>query len=1082
MPADVKLNGPIRFLGCTVTNFTCSLGLNSNPSVMDIQLVEDIQDDFKADNYDSTLSTEAARIGSIKGGSSFLDGNPGHYDYFQNGNFKFGGVVTSWRRNHSSSGRFINVQLSDPRMFLKDIPVITDHYPTQFGISDPFDNYNVSTPLKDYSNPIAARWTLDGLPWASLQTHFSLLSFRFFGKTYNISFDSSFSSRIAYNYRVPLQNASLDEMINRAARDNNMDWFAACNSDAATNPKTIVIYGVRRDNQYSLNDTTMTNFIAGLSSKISNYEVGRELRTDPTKAIFIGDHKRTLQEISSLYPVFYIGADGYMSDQAFIDLSCIHSDSSTLVSNLPSITFPNLKSVRQDGSVSSTQVSDPTTSKSRATSVKKGYFVNEYMLRAALHGKEAWATAVWYGFKYIYTSFTYKLYSAFDQNNNIFNASGNSVVTLNSAQLSAIPAKMGIFAPPFNRESPSFNDVPTTIDSTIGIPSPESEAIKEACYQATLRVAQDYYGRVFVGYIGDSPTINSIKSNGGSYTYLHKKIPIEFEICDAAPAISDPTNDSSFISLPYVFANSESGAFRNENGLYRPYITIDYQFISQIFYSPRIDNLDPTSYLKINKSISSTSQATDSNCYITRADISIEQNKFDPRYVTLTLNEPIYVGLGTRRFGSITTYKGADPEVQSDPRYLGITKTASFTDGYSVNPLTKKDKSGGTQEFISWLYSDYTIVSGPLTDSNSRFVDIDPTNKKITGKKYVELQGGFSKAFQEKIGFAESRYTGGINGAMKLVIPLKWNLLRYGPFFGTSSDINTAFRPTQVLEDTNLNPWNYGSTANMIAAGDIMADNSSGQASTVGYASITVADLPNYSIGYALKTGSGNSEAIISNLADISLSYGMSGFTTTYRFKTFFGPTGFRKKQDIDSSLYNSHRIAESKKEFIKLDALVKDFQPESGRRFIYIDKSKSVLSSDKTTGQDKNTSVDGSYLMSNAVVNMDGRPSVTVISAGTIKETTNADASIHEQYAYSGLGELFTPITSAYPEVTQAGSTPLPSVHGIPIGGSVAFNYQALPSNVSSIKVDADLTAGSAEIIPAIDQTGSGEIPVEER
>jgi hypothetical protein len=342
-------------------------------------------------------------------------------------------------------------------------------------------------------------------------------------------------------------------------------------------------------------------------------------------------------------------------------------------------------------------------------------------------------------------------------------------------------------------------------------------------------------------------------------------------------------------------------------------------------------------------------------------------------------------------------------------------------------------------------------------------VDVDL--KKITGKKYLELQNGFSRAFQEKIGFAEKRYvgieqkTGGtLLEGVSIVIPLKWNFLRYGPFFGTSTDLNLNYRPTQILEDKNLNVWNYAGSSNMIAAGNIMADNSSGQASTVGYASITVAELPNYSIGYALKSGSGNTEAIISNLSDISLSYGMGGFTTNYRFKTFFGPTGFRKKQDVDVGLYNSQRIAENKKEFIKLDAIVKDFQPEKGRRFIYNDRSKSVSPTDKTIAQNKDTSVDNSYLMSSAVVGNDGRPFVSVISAGTIKDTTNSDINMHAQYAYAGLSEIFTPMTSEYPETNQSTAHILPSIHGIPIGGTVTFNATALPTSVTTEKIEDPL------------------------
>ena len=46
-----------------------------------------------------------------------------------------------------------------------------------------------------------------------------------------------------------------------------MDWFAECNDDAAAGTKIIRIKGVNRDNQYSLSDSTITDFIAGLLCK-----------------------------------------------------------------------------------------------------------------------------------------------------------------------------------------------------------------------------------------------------------------------------------------------------------------------------------------------------------------------------------------------------------------------------------------------------------------------------------------------------------------------------------------------------------------------------------------------------------------------------------------------------------------------------------------------------------------------------------------------------------------------------------------------------------------------------------------------
>ena len=305
-----------------------------------------------------------------------------------------------------------------------------------------------------------------------------------------------------------------------------------------------------------------------------------------------------------------------------------------------------------------------------------------------------------------------------------------------------------------------------------------------------------------------------------------------------------------------------------------------------------------------------------------------------------------------------------------------------------------------------------------------------------------------SKIWQEKIGLAERRYTPAMGAGFKVAIPLKWRFLKYGPFVGTNTNINYNLRPTQVIEDTSLSPWTYGNIDNMKFAGNILADNSSGQVSTVGYASITVAGLPEYSIGHAILAAPG---VVVSNLADISLSYGSSGFTTTYRFKTFFGPTGFRRKQEIDSERSNTFRLADAKKEFIKLDSIVKDYQPDSGKKFIYIDRSKSTPATVITTGQDKNTSVDTSYLMCSTSPGAE-KPNVSLISGGAIKEMVNADVNgTYIASAYAGLSEIFTPVGGDLPENLRASNTIIPSIHGIPIGGGVAFTSTAAPASVES-------------------------------
>jgi hypothetical protein len=1044
MPADSTIASPIKFLGCTVVSFSCTLGFNGSSSTLDVQLVEDTDENFTGHGTLDYATTESALIASIKGGSEFLSGNPGSYHLFQNGNFKFGGIVTSWRRTHSTSGRLINVQLSDPRSILKDIPVITDHCPSFGGGITQWDGYNVVTPLNTFANAVAANWTTDGMIWRNiLDTRLQQPTYNFYGKTYKIVFDGTFTLRVPVNYRVQIQNASVEDFINRVAKDNNIDWYAVCESLETDSNKIISVRGISRVNQYALTNDSINTFISSLSDKLSSYEIGRELRTDPTKAIFIGDNKRTLHINTNLSQVYHIGGDGYICDQPFIDLSSIHSENSDLISGLPTVTLGAIRSTKTNGSVVGSTVGSPTTSKTKLTLSKQGYIATERILRAALHSKEAWATAVWYAFRYLYTSgLTYTSYSAFHQSKFIAGTHAGTTQTISFGTLNSIPLQMGIYAPPFNREAPSFSDVPTTF-LTGYVPSPQTEALKEACYQATLRVAQEYYGKVFVGFIGDDPAFSSISgadlgSNTGSYIYSGKKIPLTYEVCDAATDLSDPQNDNLVHNLYGLHLNTDSGAFKNDQGLFRPYCEIDFGTLSSNRPTAKLENLEPASYLKISKANTSVPAST-SDCYLLRSDVSIEQYKFDPRYFIATINEPFNVGFDAFIVVSFTVYSTSTDAaaIDANPRLLGTTKTVDTVFNTTPSLTTKKDKSIGTQEFLAWLYSDYTI--------SATLEDITPASKTISAKKYMEMINSSSKIWQEKIGLAERRYTPGMGAGFKVAVPLKWRFLKYGPFVGTGTNVNFNLRPTQVIEDTSLSPWTYGNIGNMNIAGNILADNSSGQVSTVGYASITVAGLPEYSIGYEISSG----DAVVSNLADISLSYGSSGFTTTYRFKTFFGPTGFRRKQEIDAEKSNTFRLADAKKEFIKLDSIVRDYQPESGKKFIYIDRSKSTPATVITTGQDKNTAVDTSYLMCSTSPGME-KPNVSLISGGAIKEMVNADVDgTYIASAYAGLSEIFTPVGGAYPETLRASETIIPSIHGMPIGGTVAFTATAAPTEV---------------------------------
>ena len=79
-------------------------------------------------------------------------------------------------------------------------------------------------------------------------------------------------------------------------------------------------------------------------------------------------------------------------------------------------------------------------------------------------------------------------------------------------------------------------------------------------------------------------------------------------------------------------------------------------------------------------------------------------------------------------------------------------------------------------------------------------------------------------------------------------------------------------------------------------------------------------------------------------------------------------------------------------------------------------------------------------------------KPNVSLISGGAIKEMVNADVDgTYIASAYAGLSEIFTPVGGAYPETLRASETIIPSIHGIPIGGAVAFTSTAAPTETES-------------------------------
>ena len=136
-------------------------------------------------------------------------------------------------------------------------------------------------------------------------------------------------------------------------------------------------------------------------------------------------------------------------------------------------------------------------------------------------------------------------------------------------------------------------------------------------------------------------------------------------------------------------------------------------------------------------------------------------------------------------------------------------------------------------------------------------------------------------------------------------IPMKSNILRYGPYFASDDSSGGV----DIVNEDFLAPWNFmthftsgvyqGNIAtaynDMNNAGNALASDSIKSNLSIETGKLTVAGLPQFSLAYQPQKPGGGLIGPHALLSDIAISYGSSGFTTTYNFSTFtprFGQPG----------------------------------------------------------------------------------------------------------------------------------------------------------------------------------------------
>lgn len=965
----------IKFLGCSVISFTSSIGFNGNPSTLSVTMAEDFaaNDNFAADDHD--INNE---LGATYGGSPFSSGNPGTYATFKtpDDSFVFKGFVTSYRRSKGMSGNLINVELSDPRFFFANIPIIND---TNLAINNTDftpGNWNIISTPAIFDNPINLDWNKSGVRFDRLAKAIEQKTFSLYLVTgIKIVFHQSFYSQLIGGYRLKQQASTVEDVINQAAKDANIDWYLEM--DESGGSTVAYVKGIKRKNQYNfMSSNGLETFISSRSDKVVSWEVGRELRQDPTTTIVTGDKVRTLWNTSpnGNYPVFCELGNGAVIDRAFVCLDFLKQTGFTSLPtvqlNIPQSVLSTLGDVEDD--FGNNRQRYPSRTKTQNSRSRRGYIASEPVLRAALYNKASWETAVWYTYcngvsPSATLPLTYNTYNSFDLN---YGFGAPTSQTLSSFSMN--PNLIGVYGPAFDFDTGNVN-------ATIGQNANAlQETLKEAVYQATRRCAEEYYGKKFICRLPVSEICSSI---GTSYEANQKKIPIEYDVVDAAPDIGF-YNSTSPIGFPNSLLNSDGKSFRAPNGLFRPFLYVNNATIASSFNQQQYEYLDPNSCIW---AYSDSSEQGGQDVTLYHSGVSVETYRFDPRFAIVTLNEPILLGTDA--------YRIVTPTAVQNGAVIGWSTQTQY------RSLSRTDRSGCFLDFLSKVFNGFTIVTADDAALNSGGVRVNVSRaaSKVSVDYYLSLQNQ-AIALQSIVGLAEVRLVD-INAHGGFFIPLVWNYIKYGPWVNGS----IYSRPVNVIDDNRLNPWTYGNHDRMNNAGAIIAERANTLTHTIAYATVVVEGYPEFNLGSEITAGTNT----MGSISDVGVSFGIDGVKTTYKFKTFFGPIGFSKKAELDQISQNSFSSS-SNRNTINVESIFENVQEQ-----IYNQVGGAA-------GSNTVAAIAGVTTFVSSVNNAGSNGGVTIRPGADVKNNNSSNTSNYSKTAKSEVGALFIPCTTKPPGTTR--------------------------------------------------------------
>ena len=161
-------------------------------------------------------------------------------------------------------------------------------------------------------------------------------------------------------------------------------------------------------------------------------------------------------------------------------------------------------------------------------------------------------------------------------------------------------------------------------------------------------------------------------------------------------------------------------------------------------------------------------------------------------------------------------------------------------------------------------------------------VDEDSANEEREAKSICGVELDKLKEAQKALDSSsinDRGYQGAAVMPIGAVVPMRSNVRTYGPY--ASANFGSSAGGVNVEVNTELCPWVFGSITAMHAAGSSLVSNADVGLTRAETGSITIQGLPDL-IGLGATVVSGGP-----NLTGLNVSFGSSGITTNYEFRTY---------------------------------------------------------------------------------------------------------------------------------------------------------------------------------------------------